>query len=45
MYVGIPEVMIQKLIFTRFHRQDKPEEPIKSTQTLQIVLQISCQGL
>ena len=41
----IPEVTGQKLRFTMSRRHDEPEEPIKSTQTLQIVLQISCQIL
>ena len=41
----LPEVTGQKVIFTRSNRHDQPGEPIKSTQTLAIVLQISCQSL
>ena len=36
----IPEVTGQKLSFTRSRRHDEPEEPIKSTQTLQIPLRL-----
>ena len=35
----LPEVTGRKLSFTRSNRHDEPREPMKSTQTLEIVLQ------
>ena len=39
----ILKVTGKKLSFTTSRTHDESEEPIKATQTLQIVLQISCQ--
>ena len=43
--LGTFQVTGRKLSFTRSNRHDEPGEPMKSTQTLEIVLQISCQSL